>query len=112
MCLLGKPNLDGLFSLGKAATMGCCLSLPIRYEIVSLLGLILREKNILIRSPPTYLQIICSWEGRAASSLFQVHLTRALSCFSAQKNPPLRANRCTRQVPPDTQQKALGHISD
>lgn len=85
MYLFGKPYLDGLFSLGKAATMGCCLSLHMRYEIVSLLGLILTEKNILIRSPLTYLQIICSWEGRAASSLFQVHFTCALCWFSAQK---------------------------
>lgn len=43
--LLGKPYLDGLFSLGKAATMGCCLSLHFRYEIVALLGLILTEKR-------------------------------------------------------------------
>lgn len=85
MCLLEKPYLDGLFSLGKSKTMGCCLSLHIRYEFVSLLGLILTEKKILIRSPLTYLQIICSWEGRAASSLFQAHLTHALCCFSAQK---------------------------
>lgn len=80
-----EPYLDGLFSLGKATAMGCCLSLHIRYEIGSLLGLIFTEKRILIRSPLTYLQILCSWEGRAASSLFQVHLTRALGCCSARK---------------------------
>lgn len=78
-----KPDLDGLFRLGKAATMGCCLRLHIRYGTVSLLGLIITGKKILIRSPLTYLQIICSWEGRVASRLFQVHLTRALCCFSA-----------------------------
>lgn len=79
-----EPYLDGLFSLGRAAAVGCCLSLHIRCKIVSLLGLIFTEKKILIRSPLTYLQIICSWEGRAASSLFQVHLTRALCRCSAE----------------------------
>lgn len=40
-----EPYLDGLFSLGKAAAMGCFLSLHIRYEIGSLLGLIFTEKK-------------------------------------------------------------------
>lgn len=84
MCLLGNHIWMGFSVWEGLQQWGVVLVCIIRCKIVSLLGLIFTEKKILIRSPLTYLQIICSWEGRAASSLFQVHLTHALCCCSAE----------------------------